>query len=267
MLKRNSNGLILDDKKISIKRDLKVNDRLIISIDVKKKSQVVGLCKNINNKVSTLKIGLELIYSIGPDIIDIVRSFGYKVLLDAKLFDIPNTVLGAVSAISGYNVDMITIHTLGGYDMLKKAKDFLMDIQNKRKKISPLLFGVTILTSLDSDDLKALGFSKGYLSSVLNLAKIARDANLDGVICSPNEVGIIREKFGKNFYIATPGIRLPDDKKEDQKRTSTPENAILEGADFIIVGRSITKKENVGESADKFLGELKKVIRKKKDFN
>jgi len=247
-------------KKI-LREKLRTKDRLIISIDVGKKSDVVSLCKKVNNKVTTLKIGLQLIYSLGLEVVSMVKSFGYKILLDAKLHDIPNTILGTCAAISKLNVDMITIHTLGGKDMLVKAKNYLASLQTKDKKFSPLLFGVTILTSLDDSDLKELGFDGGYLSSVINLASIARKSNLDGIICSPNEVRIMREKFGDDFYIATPGIRLAEEASEDQKRISTPKKAITDGADFIIVGRSITRKKNVGETVDIFLEKIEEALK------
>jgi orotidine-5'-phosphate decarboxylase len=233
-------------------------DRLIISIDTSKKSDVISLCKKIDGKVSTLKIGLELIYGVGLDVIGTVRSFGYRVMLDTKLLDIPNTVEKAARAIGDLGVHAVTIHTLGGLQMLKKTRVTLEEQAKSNARFRPLLFGVTILTSLDDSDLESLGFKEDFYHSVFNLTKIALDAGMDGVICSPNEVEKVRKKFGTGFYIATPGIRLPRDAKGDQKRISTPAEAIANGADFIIVGRSITGSKDTGKTINLYLKEIER---------
>jgi len=239
---------------------LLLRDRLIIVIDTNNKNEVISLCKKISGKVSTVKIGLELIYSVGLGIVDTIKSFGYKVMLDAKLFDIPNTVKSAAEAIGGLGVSAVTIHTLGGRQMLEQAREILEKQSESRAKFRPLLFGVTILTSLDDKDLKALGFREDFMYSVLNLAGVAIDAGTDGIICSPNEVKAIRKKFGNGFYIATPGIRLPEDAAGDQKRTNTPEEAMSRGADFLIVGRSITTREDVGGTIDLYLEKIERTL-------
>ncbi|MBC7334167.1 MAG: orotidine-5'-phosphate decarboxylase [Actinobacteria bacterium] len=246
--------------KISIseqRRKLKPEDRLIISLDTGSKETLVSLCRRIGGKVSILKIGLELIYNLGFDAINIVRSFGYKIFLDSKLLDIPNTVRGAISGIANLKPYMVTMHTLGGEEMLSAAVAFFKQrVASIRDSLPPLLFGVTVLTSLNDRDLSNIGFRESHLSLVCDLASIARKSGLDGVICSPNEVSIIREKYGDNFYIATPGIRLPEDLLNDQKRVGTPRKAISSGADFIIVGRSITSKKDIGNAIDRFLDEI-----------
>ncbi|PIU29378.1 MAG: orotidine-5'-phosphate decarboxylase [Candidatus Hydromicrobium americanum] len=244
----------MKDKKLSIK------DRLIISVDQSKKIDVISLCKKISGRVSTLKLGLELIYGVGLEVIDTVKSFGYKVMLDAKLFDIPNTVKGAAEAIGGLGVSAVTIHTLGGRQMLEQTREILEKQSESRAKFRPLLFGVTILTSLDDKDLKTLGFKEDFSRSVLGLAGVAIEAGIDGIICSPDEVEAVRKKFGTNFYIATPGIRLPEDAAGDQKRINTPEEAMSRGADFIIVGRSITTREDVGGTIDLYLEKIERTL-------
>ena len=241
-------------------KKLSLKDRLIVSLDTNNKSDVVSMCRKISGKVSTLKLGLELIYGVGLEVIDTVKSFGYKVMLDAKLFDIPNTVKGAAEAIGGLGVSAVTIHTLGGRQMLEQTREILEKQSESRAKFRPLLFGVTILTSLDDKDLKALGFKGDFLYSVLSLAGIAIDAGVDGIICSPNEVDAIRKKFGTGFYIATPGIRLPGDAAGDQKRINTPEEAMSRGADFIIVGRSITTRKDVGGTIDLYLEKIERAL-------
>lgn len=237
------------------RKRLNVSERLIISIDVAGKREVISLCSKISGKVSTLKLGLELIYSLGPGIISTVQSFGYKVMLDAKLFDIPNTVSRALKAIGKLNVSIVTIHTLGGMNMLAGAVKAVRE--NTEARTRPLLFGVTILTSLDDSDLKVMGFRKDHMQSVLNLADTAVRAGLDGVICSPAEAGMVRERAGDDLYIATPGIRLTRDDAGDQKRISTPSDAIARGADFIIVGRPITRSRDISGAVDMYIKEIK----------
>jgi orotidine-5'-phosphate decarboxylase len=181
-------------------------------------------------------------------------------MLDTKLLDIPNTVCGAVAAISKLGVEKITIHALGGGKMLADTKQKLAEEASRLNIIPPLLFAVTILTSLDDEDLDTLGFKNGFLPMVLNLANIAIKNGIDGIICSPNEARSIREKLGRGFYIATPWIRLHDDDKGDQKRINTPYSAIKNGADFIIVGRSITVKANLEEAIKKIFVEIERAL-------
>ena len=239
-------------------RKIDLADRLIISIDVSSKQELIFLCHKISNMISTLKLGFELIYNCGPDIVRVAKSFGYKVMLDAKLHDIPNTVSKAASAITRLGVDKITIHTSGGMQMLKDAQKSVQAEADKMKIIPPLLFGVTILTSLDDSDLKKIGYKKNYQDSVLNLVKMAVDSKIDGLICSPREVKKIRDRC--DLLIATPGIRFAEDSHDDQKRVSTPYSSVRNGADYIIVGRSVTSKDNMVEIINKILNEVEKAL-------
>jgi len=241
-------------------RILKLEDRLIVVIDVNKKNKLTRLLSAIGGKVTTVKLGLEMIYSVGTGIVDIAKSFGYKVMLDAKLADIPNTIKGASGAIADLSPSIVTAHILGGKKMLEAAVSAMEEYSRKNNNIRPLVFGVTILTSLDDTDLRNMGFSKGYLPTVKKLVGIALDAGIDGIVCSPQEVEPLREQFGDDFYIATPGIRLAEDSSGDQKRVNTPEEAISSGADMIIVGRSITTKEDIGETIDIYLKKIKCVL-------
>ncbi len=240
------------------KKKLSLKDRLIICLDTSSKRDVISMCSKISGRVSTLKLGLELIYSVGPEVVSTVKSFGYKVMLDAKLLDIPNTVVGAIRAIGKLDVDIITIHALGGRKMLEEAVKVL-DEQSKNK-IRPLLFGVTILTSLDDEDLKVLGFKGNFVDSVLNLINVSREAGLDGIVCSPREVEKVRKVSGSDFYIATPGIRLAGDAPGDQKRISTPFEAMSAGADFIIAGRSITAGKDIEKTIDLYMDNIRRAL-------
>ena len=228
-------------------------------MDTSSRRDVISMCRKISGRVSTLKLGLELIYSVGPEVVSTVKSFGYKVMLDAKLLDIPNTVVGTVRAIGKLDVDIITIHALGGRKMMEEAVKVL-DEQSK-DKIRPLLFGVTILTSLDDEDLKVLGFKGNFMDSVLNLINISGEAGLDGIVCSPREVEKVRKVSGSDFYIATPGIRLAGDAPGDQKRISTPFEAMSAGADFIIAGRSITAGKDIGKTIDLYMDNIRRALK------
>jgi len=209
-------------------KDIPLRDRLIVSIDVSTKQQVIELCTKISGRVSTVKLGLELLYSQGFSVVDTVKSFGYKVMLDSKLYDIPNTVSGACRAIAFLKPWAVTIHTLGGPQMIGDAKKAISSASQNKGVFAPLLLGVTILTSLDDKDLEKMGFKNGYMDTVISLASI-------------------------DFYIATPGIRLSSDSSNDQKRVATPQQAVADGADFLVVGRSITAKDDILGAIDVYL--------------
>jgi orotidine-5'-phosphate decarboxylase len=230
-------------------------------MDVSNKSEAAAILKKIDNRVDMIKVGLELIYNEGLDIIRMVKGFGYDVMLDAKLMDIPNTISGALRGISGLGVRIITIHTLGGHEMLKTAKETLGSISYKKNIGRPSLFGVTILTSLDDGDLSDMGFKNDYMQSVMSLGQLAKNAQIDGIICSPNEVAMLRDKIGDDIYIATPGIRLAGDSAGDQKRINTPAKAISDGADYVIAGRSVTEKEDVSATIKIFQEEIEGALK------
>ncbi len=234
-------------------KDLNIEDRLIISLDVSHKQEVIDLCTKISGKVSTVKVGLELIYSQGLSIIETVKSFGYKIMLDSKLYDIPNTVSGAIRALTALEVWAFTIHALGGKEMIEAARKTSIDKAKKKGFFSPLIMGVTVLTSLDDSNLQGMGFKQGHIETVITLASMGIKSGLDGIVCSPREVKTLRKNLGSSFYIATPGIRLEEDGSDDQKRIATPRQALEDGADFLIVGRSITAKEDIAEAIDKYI--------------
>ena len=246
----------------NIRKNLKIKDRLILSLDVSGKSEALEVLKKADNKISTIKVGLELIYNEGLSIVDLIKKAGYKVMLDAKLMDIPNTVAGAAKGISKLDVNMITLHTFGGSSMIRSANETLARSSSQNNKSKPLFFGVTVLTSLDDSDLESFGFKISYMDLVLRMAKIGVESGIDGIVCSPNEVDLLRKNLGINFLIATPGIRLSDDNTADQKRINTPEKAIKDGADFIIVGRSIIKSLDIKNTIDIFLKKIESGLTK-----
>ena len=249
-----------ENKTGNIRKNIKIKDRLILSLDVSGKTEALEVLKQADNRISTIKVGLELIYNAGLNIVDIVKKSGYKVMLDAKLMDIPNTIAGAARGISRLDVNIITLHTFGGASMIKSANDTMTHLCSLNNKSKPLFFGVTVLTSLDDSDLESFGFKIKYTELVLNMARIGIESGIDGIVCSPNEVSLLRKNLGSNFLIAAPGIRLAEDSSSDQKRINTPEKAIKDGADFIIVGRPIIKSNNIKNTIELFLEKIESEI-------
>jgi orotidine-5'-phosphate decarboxylase len=218
------------------------------------------IVEELGDLVSFYKVGLELFTRVGPQVIDILKKRGKKVFLDLKLHDIPNTVSGAVNAAIDMEVDILTLHTLGGFEMMEAAQKAVWN----KKVEKPVILGVTILTSLDEAFLQdVLGIGKTLKEEVLNLASIAKSAGLRGVVASPREVTIIKENCGRDFIIATPGIRPEEAGNEDQKRFSIPTDAIKNGSDYLVVERPIIKAQNIRNAAEKIIGEIKDGLQKK----
>ena len=186
--------------------------------------------------VAGLKLGLEFVTANGPSGVRSFVDLGLPVFLDLKFHDIPNTVAGAVRAAADLGVTMLTLHIQGGPAMLWAAADAIKDFGPKR----PLLLGVSVLTSMDDKDLAAVGIEGTTEEQVLRLAGLARKTGLDGMICSPREIGPIREAFGQSLKLVVPGIRPAGSSAGDQKRTLTPGEAIKAGADYLVIGRPIT---------------------------
>lgn len=205
------------------------------------KSEVIS-CDDISIGVSRpfVKIGMELFYSEGPMIVKKLKERGHKVFLDLKLHDIPNTVKKSMMVLGEYGVDMVNVHAAGGIDMMRAAKEGLM-LGAARYADKPKLIAVTQLTSTDEETMhNELLIDKPLKDVVRQYALNAREAGLDGVVCSAHEAADIHEACGSDFLTVTPGIRLAGDSKGDQKRVMTPADARAAGSDYIVVGRSIT---------------------------
>lgn len=207
-----------------------MNPKLIVALDVDSLEKAKKLVDKLSPYVSIFKVGSELFVTSGPKIIDYINKKGRKVFLDLKFFDIPNTVEKATLAAAKHKVFMLTLHATGGLEMLRRAKNAF-----KGMKKRPLLIAVTVLTSKDE---------KGTKTRVLDLARLSRKSGLNGIVCSPRETWLIKKVCGKNFIVVNPGIRPVWAAENDQKRVATPEEAIKSGADFIVVGRPITKAKN-----------------------
>ena len=188
-----------------------------------------------------VKIGMELYYAEGPSIVREIKARGHKIFLDLKLHDIPNTVKKAMSVLSRLDVDITNLHAAGTKNMMKAALEGLTREDGSR----PLLIAVTQLTSTDAEALKnEILIDVPMAETVMSYAKNAADCGLDGVVCSPLEAALVKEKCGENFMTVTPGIRFADSAVGDQKRIMTPEKAGKSGCDYIVVGRPITQAED-----------------------
>jgi orotidine-5'-phosphate decarboxylase len=196
----------------------------------------VALGRGLLGAVGGLKVGLEFITANGPDGVRRIVDLGLPVFLDVKFHDIPNTVAGAVRQAAGLGVAMLTLHVSGGPAMLRAAVDSAREADH-----CPKLLGVTVLTSIDNADLADLGMIDKVGDQVLRLGEIAWNAGLDGLICAPQEITMLRERFEGQLKLVVPGIRPAGSPQDDQKRTLTPADAIARGADILVVGRPITQ--------------------------
>ncbi|GFP37576.1 orotidine-5'-phosphate decarboxylase [Candidatus Hakubella thermalkaliphila] len=219
-------------------------DRLIVGLDMSDSREVEKLCRELDNSVGILKIGLELIYSQGLDILKMVRDLGYQIFLDAKFHDIPEQGSRSCAAVAKLGVRMVTLHTLGGYNMLHKSVEKVKETSTGLDVQPPLLLGVTILTSLDDSDLEEMGFRLKVQDTVVRLADLAVRAGLDGIVCSAQEASLIKAKYRDSLIVVTPGIRPAGWGSQDQKRVVTPAEAMKMGIDSIVVGRPITEAQD-----------------------
>ena len=221
---------------------------IICALDTQDLNKAISLANALRDKVGMVKLGLEFFAAHGPSGVREVAKCNVPIFLDLKLYDIPNTVARTVEAIKALDVEMLTLHISGGTKMLKEA---LSVVQGKKIK----LIGVTALTSMGNEDLSELGVARETKSQVILLAKLAKKIGLHGVVCSALEAQEVRQECGKDFKIITPGIRM-NRGHDDQKRTATPKEAINSGADYIVIGRPITKSGNPASSAELILKSL-----------
>lgn len=217
-------------------------NKTIVALDFSSKEEVVTFLEAFDEPIF-VKIGMELTYACGFEIVETVKAMGHNIFLDLKLHDIPNTVKGGMKNLAKLGVDIVNLHCAGGSVMMKAAIEGLEEgaVNGKR----PLCIGVTQLTSTSKEMMNdELMIPGDVLDAVLHYAKNAKDAGLDGVVCSVHEAAAIHKLCGDDFLTVTPGIRLSTDSVDDQKRVATPEYAKKQGCDYIVVGRSITKSEN-----------------------
>ena len=210
---------------------------VIVACDFSSKEQVFTFLDRFTGRKPFVKIGMELYYAEGPEIVRQIKARGHKIFLDLKLHDIPNTVKKAMAVLSGLDVDMCNVHAAGTSAMMKAALEGLTRPDGSR----PLLIAVTQLTSTDEDSMRReLLIDRPLDQVVMSYAQTAKEAGLDGVVCSPLEAGKVHQTCGDGFVTVTPGVRFADGDAGDQKRVTTPEKARELGSDYIVVGRPIT---------------------------
>ena len=222
-------------------------DRIIIALDVPTKEEGIALVGRLAD-ARTFKIGLELFTAEGPALFRKLKVLRKDIFLDLKLHDIPNTVAGAVRSAYRHGVQMMTVHTSGGREMMAKAAEAAKAAADAGKGPKPILLGVTVLTSLKGPDLEEVGMGPDVASQVLRLAGLAKSAGLDGVVCSPQEIEVLRKEYGRELVIVTPGIRPVWAAAQDQKRIMTPAEAVAKGADYLVIGRPITGAPSPNEA-------------------
>jgi orotidine-5'-phosphate decarboxylase len=213
--------------------------RVIIALDVKNREEAYDLAARLREAV-IFKVGLELFTAEGPALFKKFKALRKDIFLDLKLHDIPNTVAGAVASGMRHGVRMMTIHTSGGREMIAKAAERAREAAAAGNAPRPLLLGVTVLTSLKGPDLTEIGMDADVPAQVRRLAGLAKAAGLDGVVCSPQEIEVLRRDFGRELLIVTPGIRPAWAAAQDQKRIMTPAEAVAKGADYLVIGRPVT---------------------------
>ena len=232
------------------------DDRLIAALDVPTRAAAEELVARLGDSVSYYKVGMELFYALGGDIVTWLKGEGKQVFLDLKLHDIPNTVGNGLCSLLRLRPDILNVHTAGGLRMMKAACEALHVAAEREGMPCPKLIGVTVLTSMDAADWAGLGHTGTVADAVLRRARLAQEAGLDGVVASPAETAEIRRTCGDDFLIVTPGIRPAGVSHDDQRRVMTPAGAIRAGASQIVVGRAIYAAEDPRAAAEGILKEM-----------
>jgi len=209
--------------------------RIIVALDFAREADALALVERLDPSRCRLKVGKEMFTRNGPQLVEKLVAKGYDVFLDLKFHDIPNTVAGACRSAAELGIWMVNVHALGGKRMMEAAAEALDKGSNR-----PLLIGVTILTSMGEEDIAQIGLSGSPADNVKRLAVLAQESGLDGVVCSPREVAMLRENVRDDFQLVTPGIRPAWSEKGDQTRITTPADAIRLGSDYLVIGRPIT---------------------------
>jgi orotidine-5'-phosphate decarboxylase len=225
---------------------------IIVALDVPTAEDALRLAGQLSPVVGAFKIGSELFTSAGPDIVKKIRGLGAAVFLDLKFHDIPNTVSKAVAAAARLDVQMLTVHISGGLAMMRAAEKAAQENVRGGGK-PPLVLGVTVLTSLDSNELGEVGIEPNVGRQVERLANLAASAGLRGLVCSPLEIADLRQFLPREIQLVTPGIRSGAEKGDDQKRTLSPKEAMSAGASWLVIGRPICAAENPRAAAEKIL--------------
>ncbi|SHH06413.1 orotidine-5'-phosphate decarboxylase [Thermosyntropha lipolytica DSM 11003] len=237
---------------------MQAKERIILALDVATREEALQLVKELKDHVGAFKIGMQLFNSTGPDIVKAVNDLGGRVFVDLKFHDIPNTVAEAGKVMTRLGCYMFNVHAAGGREMMRKLAEEVEKEAQNLGLIPPITLAVTVLTSISQRELEEDMLIKGLQVEevAVRWAVMAKEAGIKGVVCSPHEIRAIREACGPDFKIVTPGIRPAWSEKNDQKRITTPKEALELGADYMVIGRPITKADNPKEAAQKIIKEL-----------
>jgi len=227
---------------------------LIIALDFPDHSRVRAMLEHLDPQLCRVKVGKELFTRGGPELVRRIVDAGFDVFLDLKFHDIPNTVAGAVRAAADLGVWMVNVHASGGKAMMIAAKEALLGFPDTR------LIAVTVLTSMTQTDLREVGVAAAPAEQVLRLACLTHDCGLDGVVCSAQEIDILRAAIGQHFLLVTPGIRPAGDVAGDQKRIETPGRALSKGASFLVIGRPVTQAKDPAGKLREIMAEISGTI-------
>ena len=232
-------------------------EKIIVALDVPTRADAMALVDKLHNEVGAFKIGLQLYNAEGPDIIHDIQAAGGKVFVDLKFHDIPNTVAQTTKVITGRGAFMFTVHAGGGSKMLQATAAAKSETAAEKGLLEPIALAVTVLTSISQDEFaQEIGISRKIEDQVVHWAKMAQAAGMDGVVASPQEIKAIREACGDDLVIVTPGIRPRWAAANDQSRIMTPAEAVAAGANYLVIGRPITKADDPTEAARRIVQEI-----------
>ena len=226
-------------------------DRLIVALDVGSADEALKLAEGLRNRCRWMKVGMELFYAEGRDLIRRLQDRDFRIFLDLKVHDIPNTAAAAVRSLGGLGVQILTLHAAGGAAMMEAAAKQAQLLQDP-----PLLAGVTVLTSMDDNQLRSIAVQATPKQQVLRLAALSLQCGLCGLIASPHEVQALRQEFGPGPVLIVPGIRPSGSQADDQRRTATPESAMRDGASLLVVGRPITRSAQPIRATEEILEQI-----------
>ena len=232
-------------------------DHLIVALDYPSATEALRLVESLEQTCQWFKVGMELYYAAGNQIVEQLRNRGFNVFLDLKLHDIPNTVAAAVRSVTHAGASLLTIHAAGGAAMMTAAAEAA------KSPDSPRLLAVTVLTSMDAAQLSGIGITASPADQVLRLARLAESSGISGLVCSAEETALLRKHLHPGTLLVVPGIRPAGAAAQDQKRIATPTQAIAAGASFLVVGRPITQAANPAKAAQAILEEIEQELTQK----
>ena len=241
---------------------------MVLALDVDSDREALDLVSELKDEVGVFKVGHQLFTAFGPDIVRRIIGMGGRVFLDLKYHDIPNTVAKASAEAVKLGVSIFNVHSLGGFDIMKAAAEAVHETAEKRSLPAPILLAVTVLTSMDGWSLRReLKITRSLPRQVAHLARLAQRAGMQGVVASPQEIKMLRREVRGDFVILTPGVRPEWASRDDQKRVMTPGEAILIGADYIVIGRPVLKAPDRKVAVTKIIKEITSCLAGSKKLN